>query len=92
MTAAKYGDYFEGDDPYFVNDEGVKFWVEETLTKAAKNKFKDVKDIGVFVVEPLNKQPIYLIVKNGLPIYENTQYEAVATHLDIMKFMTTTDG
>ena len=72
---------YDFDRPDFVNDEGVKWWADKSATDYAKTRGVEAQ---VWLTELPNGYRSYLIVKDGLPIFEAQQIEAVGAHIDIM--------
>lgn len=80
-------------DPDFVNDEGFKWWLCKSLTEWARKSqsrysgedMPEMNNVTVFMVEEPNTNRTYVIIHDGKPVYSSQQYEAVATHLDMMK-------
>ena len=76
--------------PYYINDEGTKFWYDESLTDYAKRGNRNgttLDDIIVWIVETSDGKRTRLIVDttNGSILFENVRTEDLAVHIDIMK-------
>ncbi len=76
-------DWLDHGEPDFINEKGVKFWLNKVSTNHAH--FQGLKNINVFIVLETNESKTFLIVEDGQPIYENTSLEAIGGHLDILK-------
>lgn len=81
---------FDLNKPDFINDIGVKWWLDKSSTQYAHKK--DVKGISlknlyVYMVEETNGVRTYVIVdnENGEFVYENQQLEAIGVRIDMLK-------
>ena len=74
---------FEG-KPDFINAEGVKWWLDRETMIYVKKKGFDTSKLQVCGVEEKDGKRTRVIVDNGRVVYENTNYEAIACHIDIM--------
>ncbi len=60
--------------PEFINEIGVKYWLDRDSTAYAKQKGLD------------NVQVLFrVIAENQLPVYENPRIEDILVHIDIMR-------
>ena len=85
----EYKNHWETREPDFINEEGVKWWLDKHLTDYANredNKGISLKNVKGFVVE---KDDIleYVLVDydNGSMVHSSQSLESVATHIDMMK-------
>lgn len=70
-------------EPDFVNDKGFEFRAEVGLCQYAASRIG--KEYAVWLVSgPCN--PTYLLTKGDLEIHEDTAYEGIACHIDIIYF------
>jgi len=74
--------------PDFVNDTGIKWWVDKACTQWAREKnINDVAlpDVVVFLIEEPSSRRTRVIVENGEVVFDNQNLEAIGAHIDIMK-------
>lgn len=77
--------FWEKNDPDFINDKGIKWWLDKDLTKYARNKPNCEQMIAYVVKEPsgeLNR----LLVENEEIIYGTQVLEDLCVHIDIESF------
>lgn len=76
--------------PYFINEEKVEWWVDKELTKWAtqdRTFSKGLENVVVFILRK-NCEPLTRILMNTVTnevISENTNYEAFACKIDILR-------
>jgi len=77
-------------EPDSINELGVKWWEDVDLTEYAQHKDKNnisLPNIKIFCVEEPDGYRTRLMVQDGQSIFENTNLEAMAGHIDIMKLV-----
>lgn len=72
-------------EPLSVNEQGVKYWLEETATNYARNK--GLSDVVVFLTEMKDGDRTYLITENQVPLYESKSLEGIGVQLDVMRLV-----
>jgi hypothetical protein len=75
-------------EPYFVNDIGVKYWIDEALTDwCTKENGSGVSltDHKVFRVECPDGHKTRLLVHNGQILCDSTRLEDIACKIDFIK-------
>lgn len=70
--------------PDAVNEKGIKFWLDRSLTDYAKRK--GVTDIQVLLAMFPNGHTEWVIVRENCPIFASQVLETVACHIDAMAF------
>ena len=68
--------------PDFVNDQGVKWWVDKELTRYARQKLG--VDAAVWYVEETSGVRTRLLIDHGEILHNDTTYEGIAVHIDIV--------
>ena len=71
-----------GEKPYFTNEEGFDWYIDELLT----NKAKEINAMCFYVVK--NKKPITKILidkETNNVLYEHTNLESMACHIDMLR-------
>ena len=74
-------------DPDFVNDELVKWWLDESCTRYAKNpNTRGTKlDLTCFLIEEPGGYRTRVLVENGVPIFESQSIDGIGSEIDLMK-------
>lgn len=67
--------------PDFVNEQGVQWFLDQSLNNYAKSKQLKVT---CFTVRFPNGRMEYVVVKDGAVIYGRQQREAIAVFLDVL--------
>lgn len=76
--------------PDFVNEAGVKWWVDPSLTRYAREpNVRDTKldDVICFYTEEPNGVKSRVLVRNQQVIFESQSLETIAVEIDKMKFL-----
>lgn len=76
------------DDPDFVNDLGVKWWLDKSLTEYATREDGNgigLSDITIWCVEKPNGYKTHIMTQGEEALYENQKLEDMAVHVDILK-------
>ena len=73
--------------PDFVNELGVKWWIDKSSTNYARNPdFNDiVLDVVCYIVKFPNGKFERVIVQNGEIEFSSQKIEDIGCHIDIMK-------
>lgn len=75
-------------EPDFINEEGFKWWIDESMTKYAQKEDKDGISLNTtrvfFVEEPKGSKTRVIIMDNEL-VCESTSIEGVCSYIDIIK-------
>jgi hypothetical protein len=82
--------------PLFVNDEGVKWWLDESSTKYAHrvgNTGVPLRNHVVYYVEFTDGTRSHVIVdqQKGAPVYEHKQLDAVGIYIDALRALAKED-
>lgn len=81
---------WERDEPDFINDTGIKWWLDKETTHYAKreNHNGTKLDYQVFVVEkPDGYKTRIILDEKRQPIYEHQRLEDIAVKIDILKLI-----
>lgn len=70
-------------EPDFVNDQGVKWWLDHHSTSEAKKR--GLSDVTVWIVCTPEEYYSRIILEGQEYEFESQQLEAIGTHLDLMK-------
>ena len=81
QQSSLFADLYSG-PPQHTNEQGVKFWLDLSLTQYARKK--GLADVQVLLVEELNGHRTRLVAVASQPVFDSPSFEAVAVHLDIM--------
>ncbi|QBX06560.1 hypothetical protein H1O16_gp147 [Burkholderia phage BcepSaruman] len=80
-------------EPMFINEQGVKWWIEQVATQYARKPNVNgtkLEDVVVYLTgRPVDGGELvyeYLIVDDAVAVYASQSYEAIGVHIDIMKF------
>lgn len=68
--------------PDFVNEKGVKWWIDRDTTRYAHSKLND--KVAVWYIEEPDGNQCRLITENDEILYDNTSLEAVLCYIDIL--------
>lgn len=68
--------------PDFVNDKGVKWWREDTITAHAKAR--GLQGIQAWRIEETSGTQSYVLTEGDEVIYSSQQLDAVGVHLDLL--------
>ena len=83
------GDAFSG-EPDFVNELGVKWWLDRFLTEYARNPDfagRTLPDAAVYYVEEPGGHRCRVFVLDGEAEYESERLEDIGVHIDVMKLV-----
>lgn len=69
-------------EPFFVNEKGVKFWLDYHTTEYGKSR--GLKDAYVWYTLEPDGTKTRLLTIDDKPAYENQDLEAMACHIDIV--------
>lgn len=76
-------------EPDFINEEGVKWWVDKSTTDYAQRK--DSKgitlDIICYVIDRPDGYRTRVLIEEGNIIDDNTSLEAIACKIDMLKLI-----
>lgn len=72
-------------NPDFVNELGVKWWLDETTTDYAKQR--GLLNTKVWLLEEQNGHRIYVITEDDKIVGESQQLEAIGCKLDVLGFL-----
>lgn len=75
-------------EPDFVNPEGVKWWIDKSLTEwATKPNIKGTRlpNVVSYVIEELNGNRSRVLVDKGVIVFDSQRAEDIAVHIDVMK-------
>ena len=75
-------------EPYFVNEQGTRYWLEECLTDYAKNP--DLSGVCLpshraWLVQLKDGEYTYLLTEGTTPVYEGKSIEQIAVRIDMLK-------
>lgn len=73
-------------EPFYTNELGTKFWIDETSTKYAKNI--GLKGVICYELHTLNGEKTRMIVQNNEPYYSNPSLEQIDVALDMLHLHT----
>jgi hypothetical protein len=68
--------------PDFVNEQGSKWWRNESLDKYAKEK--GLHGVTCWLVEAKSGQREFVILHDNQPEYSSPSFEHMAAHIDFM--------
>lgn len=88
LSSIGYGSPFQN-EPDFINEIGVKWWLDKATTKYAKSadSIGVTLDVVCFFIEETNgRRSRVLVSKDKGAIYENQNLEALLSKIDILKF------
>lgn len=73
--------------PDFVNEKGIKWWIDKDTTEYARNPDNNgiCLNVRCFLVQETSGRKTRVIVSDNSIIYENQNYEAFCTKIDNMK-------
>jgi hypothetical protein len=74
--------------PTFVNELGVKWWFESSLTMYARRpNLSGIKlpEVAVYIVQNTDGAYEYVIVDHQDVLFASQQMDAIGTHIDMMK-------
>lgn len=77
-----------GTPPTFVNEKGIKFWPDRSLTDWARREDQfgtKLSDAMIWYVEHPNGTRTQLLALGQAPEHETTGMEDMATHIDLLK-------
>ena len=79
-------------EPDFVNEEDVKWWQDKDTTRYAHKRDRhgtSLPDVVCWYVEQPNGVRTRVLIDNkaGKILYEHQSLEAVAVHIDMLKFL-----
>jgi hypothetical protein len=82
--------FWEENDPDFINDEGTKWWIDRDLTNYAQNP--DAKgislDVQAWVLQTSDGYMTRVLVNKDHEICDESQnLEALAVKIDVRKFL-----
>uniref|UniRef100_A0A6M3JLL2 Uncharacterized protein n=1 Tax=viral metagenome TaxID=1070528 RepID=A0A6M3JLL2_9ZZZZ len=78
------------DKPDFVNNEGVKWWVDKGTTQYARGKDSfgtQLLDVTCFKTELDNGYRSFVIVNGRGIVFTSQQIDTIGRHIDIMKMI-----
>lgn len=82
---------FETDrEPDFVNELGVKWWLNNNLTTYASqpdHRGTVLSDVLVYIVEFPEGRKTFVLVRNGNVIFDDPSLETVGSRIDTLKVM-----
>lgn len=85
-----FSPFWEKQQPDFVNEQGVKWWLDKDSTRyASKENSNGISlDYQIFVVEePDGRKTRLVLDEKRKPVYEHTHIESIAVWLDIQKYL-----
>lgn len=85
-----YAPIWQTQEPNFIGNDGIKWWIHKALTKHAKNPNENgtILDYQVFIVEHPNKLITGVILdEKRQPIFENQETCALYDKINIMKIV-----
>lgn len=74
--------------PDFVNEEGVKWWRDKSLTEYARDAGilgVSLHKVSVWLIETARGYRTRIILVGDKHYFESTQMESIAVRLDVMK-------
>lgn len=76
-------------DPDFVNERGVKWWIDKSMTSYARSPDEKGTELDAvcFFVEETNGRRTRLLTLNGMIIEDEQNLEQMAMKIDIRKFL-----
>jgi hypothetical protein len=77
-----------GEEPYFVNEEDYKWYIDESTTNYAqksKGSLKGLENIVCFFIKKGKRVTRVLVDDKQNILYENTSLEAIAAKIDMLK-------
>lgn len=79
----------DGREPDFVNELGVKWWLDEGTTGYARNPDHTgtVLDAACYLVEEPDGSRTRVLVVDGAAEFENPRMEDMAVHIDMLKML-----
>lgn len=88
---------FDLGEPDFINDAGIKWWLEKDLTRWAhkplgKQASPLPKDTRVYLTEFPDGEKMRVVIMDGGPVYEHTSLEDIAVWLDMQKLILIRDA
>ena len=84
MPYRAFLDNWKETEPDFVNEIGVEFRAEISLTSYARNKLSP--EYVVWMVSGTVK-PTYLITEGQREVFDDSSYEGIACRIDAMSFI-----
>lgn len=75
-------------EPYFVNEQGTRYWLEKELTEYAKSPDKDgicLPRHRAWIVQLKDGQYTRLLTEDTEPVYEGSSIEQIAVKIDLLK-------
>ena len=77
-------------EPVYTNPEGTKWWDDEDITQYARKKTlkgKSLPEAKAYCVETKDGYRSRVLVDKGVIIAESQQLDAIATQIDMLKFL-----
>ena len=77
-------------EPYFVNEQGTRYWLEKGLTEYAKSPDKDgvcLPEHRAWIVQFKDGEYTRLLTEGTDPIYEGRSIEQIAVRIDLLKLI-----
>lgn len=77
-------------EPDFINESGVKWWIEKSLTQWAQKEDRHGTSLPftAFLLEFQDGAKTYVLVNDKQEVLaDSTQYEAIACDIDVLKFL-----
>ena len=78
------------EDPIFINEEGVKWWIDESTTKYAQKEDKHgtkLDAVCYVTEEPNGRKTRVLVSKNQEIIEEDQTLDGMGCKIDVRKFL-----
>jgi len=72
-------------EPDFVNDDGIKWWKHDYITKYANTK--GLKDTIGYIVESETGYKTFLLINNTGILEEDSTLEGIGTKIDMIAFL-----
>ena len=73
----------ERGDPNYVSPEGIKWWLDKTVTRYAQKE--DSQGRKLWYVEFPDGEKQFVLLDDDEPVHETTSYEAMGAHIDMLK-------
>ena len=76
-------------EPLAINEKGVKFWLDKSMTEYARKPDSNgvVLDVNCYFIEELNGRRSRVLTKNGKIIEEDQTLEGMACKIDVRKLL-----
>lgn len=85
MDKNPFAPFWEKNEPDFINDEGVKWWLDKDLTKYANRASLDYQ--AFIVMKPDGYTTRLVLDELRKPIYDSQKLEDVAFFIDKQKLI-----